>query len=173
MKAIGLDNAEVCMLFSCYDKSSLAMFYYEHSYSIKSLSVFTFNGNAFIEFQMGHDDTSDKFQQHVAKFSAVKGGKGQNTDRPSRRCLETCQKMPFLYVWLLLVAGAITAVDHYFYHYKYWFVQGVAMGFIVLIAFLFFGCGAKKSANGKSNANVIAETAGKKDIENDFGLSQY
>ena len=39
MKAIGLDNAEVCMLFSCYDKSSLAMFYYEHSYSIKSLSV--------------------------------------------------------------------------------------------------------------------------------------
>lgn len=93
----------------------------------------------------------------MAKYSAVKGGTGQNTaDKPSRRCLETCQKMPFLYVWLLLVAGVITLVDHFFYHYKYWFAQGTAMGFIVLIAFLFFGCGAKKSDANRTGSKEIA-----------------
>ena len=82
--------------------------------------------------------------------------------------------MPFLYVWLLLVAGAITLVDHFFYHYKYWFVQGTAMGFIVLIAFLFFGCGAKKSdAKNASRIGSNEVAGGKGDIENDFGLLQY
>ena len=52
--------------------------------------------------------------------------------------------MPILYLWLLVVAGMITAADYYYYHYKYWFAQGTAMGLIVMIAVIIFGCGTKR-----------------------------
>ena len=68
--------------------------------------------------------------------------------------------MPFLYAWLCSVAIGITLIDKIYYQYKYWYVQGAAMGVIVLIAYGIFGCGtgsaAKKKAKiagGKTNTS--------------------
>ena len=57
--------------------------------------------------------------------------------------------MPLFYLWLFTVAGGVTASDYYIYEYKMWYLQGIAMVLIVLIAILTYGCGMNHSKTEK------------------------
>ena len=48
--------------------------------------------------------------------------------------------MPFYYIFLFGIAAVVTMADCYLYEYKFWYIQGIAMAIMVLIAMLVFGC---------------------------------
>ena len=52
--------------------------------------------------------------------------------------------MQLFYGWLLVVTGAMTCADYYLYEYKFWYVQGLVMFFIIILAMATFGCGDKQ-----------------------------
>ena len=52
--------------------------------------------------------------------------------------------MQLFYGWLMVVTGAVTCADYYLYEYKFWYVQGLVMLFIIMLAFATFGCGDKQ-----------------------------
>ena len=71
--------------------------------------------------------------------------------------------MPFFYVWLLVVAAAVTCADYFLYHYKYWYAQGTSMGLIVLLTFAIFGCAPRREERKNAIENHGTDT----------GLNEY
>ena len=66
--------------------------------------------------------------------------------------------MPFFYVWLIAVAGGVTCADYFLYDYTYWYAQGTAMGFIVLLTFAIFRCSQKQREHKIVVENHVTDT---------------
>ena len=57
--------------------------------------------------------------------------------------------MPLFYLWLMCIAGGVTAADYFLYEFTYWYIQGSAMLLIIFIAALSFGCGRVRFAKSE------------------------
>ena len=48
--------------------------------------------------------------------------------------------MPFYYIFLFGIAAVVLMADKYLYEYKFWYIQGIAMTIMIIIAMAVFGC---------------------------------
>lgn len=71
--------------------------------------------------------------------------------------------MPLFYAWLLLVSGAVMAADCFKYKYKWWFAQGTAMAFIVMMSMLAFKCGSSASRTDRKSGSDLSAQPGSTD----------
>ena len=73
-------------------------------------------------------------------FTGHKKRFGENTISNRYRLKCKIRMMPFYYIFLFGIVGVVTTADKYLYEYKFWYIQGIAMAVMVLIAMLVFGC---------------------------------
>lgn len=102
--------------------------------------------------QRGLESMQNTFAAHTKRY-------GLNTITKRLRFNCKMQMMPMYYVFLFGIAGVVMFADYYLYEYKYWYIQGITMAVMVIIAALVFGCDRIRQSKRDSLSTVGYEPA--------------